>query len=435
MAYSGYPTPDEQSGDVTYGCIPIFVPNNPEFQELFAAAIYGLYATMGEEYFWREQGTLSPELAAQYAAQGLAATEAYAECGGTVSCDDIADCIETDEGVQLAINQHLSNSGYGTGAGTYDNPSIYTANPLLADGSVITGCDNDNLFGAITQLVDLMDSTLTDAFQQLELLTNYVERTSLLVSGVPAIGLLPIDEFVEFSNQVIDSLMENYVAQYTETIRDDYRCDLFCLVIDTCELDFQVFADYFMSRVGAAVSVENLQAAVEWFITGVWTGDDIVHASHAIICTMLAYGSKFFNVDMAWLSRVVTSSMNDPDADWETLCEDCNPEYPELQIGRCEDAFEAGTLEELSPGHFRISSTFTAGATYAVFERVGGGNISVLNSTLVSGTLTQNQWRTAGCVLEVSFWVAQPTVKTGISFYAARTGNNPFVIEFEVEAL
>jgi len=80
MPYSGYPTPDAQIGDVTYGCIAIYVPNNPEFSSQFAAIIYGLYAAMSNEDFWHEFGTLSPELAAQYAAQGLAQTEAYAEC-------------------------------------------------------------------------------------------------------------------------------------------------------------------------------------------------------------------------------------------------------------------------------------------------------------------------------------------------------------------
>lgn len=82
---SGYPTPDEQDGDVTFGCIPVVVPNNPEFNQAFAAAIYGLYASMSKPHFWRELGTLSAELAAEYASRGLAQTDAYSECGDDCS--------------------------------------------------------------------------------------------------------------------------------------------------------------------------------------------------------------------------------------------------------------------------------------------------------------------------------------------------------------
>lgn len=82
---TGYPTPDAQEGDVTFGCIPIVVPNNPEFNAAFAAAIYGLYSSMAKPYFWRTLGTLSPELAAEYASRGLAQTEAYEECGDDCS--------------------------------------------------------------------------------------------------------------------------------------------------------------------------------------------------------------------------------------------------------------------------------------------------------------------------------------------------------------
>jgi len=85
MPRSGYPTPDEQDGDVTFGCIPVVVPNNPEFNQLFAAAIYGLYASMSKPHFWRAFGTLTPELAAEYASRGLAQTDAYSECGDDCS--------------------------------------------------------------------------------------------------------------------------------------------------------------------------------------------------------------------------------------------------------------------------------------------------------------------------------------------------------------
>lgn len=279
----------------------------------------------------------------------------------SMTCEQIIDCIENDADTRLSLQIFLTQNGYGTGSGTYDTPTIYTNNPLLADGSQIPSCGNDNLFGAITQLIDFMNSVLTDIFERIEAGSNYLERTQILLSGVPGIGLLPLDEFVDFADNVISALGENYVSQYTSEIRDEYRCDLFCLCKDTCELDFQAWSEYFMSKVGSAISSENLSDGLEWFITGVWEGTQVVHAAHALMCDILAYGSKFFDLDPTYLSRVITSAMNDPDSDWTTLCEDCLPvnSHPAI-VTPCYGGGSAGILEDLGNGRWRVTSTARA---------------------------------------------------------------------------
>jgi len=88
----GYPTPDNPTGDVTFSCIPVYVPSNPEFEGIFAAAIYGLYSEMSKEYFWRDFGTMSATDAAFLAARGLAASQAYdGDCGGggELTCEQV----------------------------------------------------------------------------------------------------------------------------------------------------------------------------------------------------------------------------------------------------------------------------------------------------------------------------------------------------------
>jgi len=126
MLYSGYPTPDAQTGDVTYGCIPIYVPNNSEFASQFAAIIYGLYSAMSNEDFWHEFGTLSPELAAQYAAQGLAQTEAYAECP------------QMSEGFQIGDVKWIPHD-------------TIPANWLLCDSTVHNRVDYPDLYTLLTE--------------------------------------------------------------------------------------------------------------------------------------------------------------------------------------------------------------------------------------------------------------------------------------------
>lgn len=238
-------------------------------------------------------------------------------------CEAIINCIETDPATGTALMQYLTDNGYGTGSGTPETPSIYTDNPTIFDGSQITDCDNDNLFGGITQAVDLMNQTITDAFEGFESETALFEQVSHVLSGIPITDFLALDDMVSFAENLLSNIAQNYAAEYTETIRDEYRCDLFCLSVDTCEMDFQAYADYFMGRVGESISDEGIDDALLWFITGNFLGDSIVHATHALLCQILAYGSKFFSIDMSYFAKMLTAFMNDPDPDWEILCDDC----------------------------------------------------------------------------------------------------------------
>ena len=212
---SGYPTPEEQTGDVTYGCIPVFVPNNPEFQSLFAAAIYGLYAQMSKEYFWREQGTLSPELAAFYAASGLAQTEAYAECGGVVSCDDIADCIETDEIVQSALAQNLANNGFSPGGNAEQNSQNVTMSPSQSAANLLPedyDCSDNQLMATARAIVQKFDEFTQDFFDQMELLTNPLELVDITSDGIPVADTL--GNVAAFADFVAQTVRETYQASY-----------------------------------------------------------------------------------------------------------------------------------------------------------------------------------------------------------------------------
>lgn len=236
-------------------------------------------------------------------------------------CARVIECIQSDPDVASALMQFLSENGYGTGAGTPEAPSILIDNPPLADGTQIPSCDNDNLFGGITQLVDLMHDMLVDAFEGFEAATGRTERIAAVLSAIPIVDVLPIDDLIEFADQLLENLSQDFDAQYTAEIRDEYRCDLFCATKDTCELDFQTWANYFASRAGATFDNVSITDALDWFLFGTFTGDLVVHAAHAIMCQILAYASDFFDINMSWITKAVTAFMNDPDPDWNVLCE------------------------------------------------------------------------------------------------------------------
>jgi hypothetical protein len=317
---SGYPTPDNPEMQ-TFTNVCITIPSSIE--DVFYQVLLGQISEMAKEYYWKAEGTMTPEMAAFLWSQTLAMTSGDLEECSTMSCEDVADCIESNAATQAAIQAFLESAGYGSGQGTPTTPSIYTGNQELLDGSQITGCDNDSLFGAVTQLVDLMNTMLTDFFEFVEGETEQVEKWAALLEAIPITNILAIDDLIQFADQLIENIAQSYAAEYTAQLRDEFRCDLFCLVKDTCELSFQAWADYFMGLLGEAIVDNAFSNTIAWFTGGNFSNEEIVYAGHALICQVFAYGSKWLDFDMAWFAKVVTASMNDPDSDWTILCTEC----------------------------------------------------------------------------------------------------------------
>jgi len=320
MSYSGYPTPDT---DPNQEFINVCIAIPSSVGDVFYQVLLGQISEMANDYYWKQDGTMTPEECAFLWSQTLALTPAdLTECL-TMTCEDVADCIENDVAVQNALQTYLESKGYGSAEGTPLSPSVYNSNEPLLDGSLIAGCDNNNLFGGVTQLVDLMNTMLEDFFEYVEGLTEGAERWGAVLEAIPITNILAIDDLIQFADQLIENIGQSYTAEYTATLRDEFRCDLFCLVKDTCELDFQAWADYFMDLLGQSITENAFDNTIAWFTGGNFSNEEIVYAGHAIICQVFAYGSKFFGFDMVWFGKVVTAAMNDPDSDWTILCDEC----------------------------------------------------------------------------------------------------------------
>lgn len=283
-------------------------------------------------------------------------------------CEQMIDCILNDADTQNAFKQFLEQNGFGAGNGNPDNPDVYEDNPLMIDGSQIASCNNDNLFGAITQTVDLLNTLIEDIFENWEAATARTERIAAVLEAIPLTNLFAIDDLFQFADQLLENLAQNYASQYTAALRDEYRCDLFCISKDTCQMDFQQMANYFWSRAGATFDDVEFIESVDWFIFGTFTGDLVVHAAHAIVFSVLAYGAKFFNIDMGWLSKALTSYLNDPDPDWATLCTECPPsgDYWIWVWDFATDGFTGWTIENGTEEADSIQSV-DAGAFQAIY--------------------------------------------------------------------
>ena len=239
-------------------------------------------------------------------------------------CDQIAECIASNAATQAAIrdfvtgdteiNQHIQEVS--TAGQPMTGPQIEA---LIGDS-----CDEDAAFGGWTALIRQMDANNRDLFERIEVGTNAIERTNLTISALPGIGLLPIDELFGFFDELLDNLVENYAAQYTTTLEDELRCDLFCLALDNdCGLNFDQLFTYFNDRIGGSFTVESLLLDILSFIgSGSWSGTQIVDAMMLLQVSILRTSSTFIDFPVYSLQKTYTLGLNDPDPDWSTLC-DC----------------------------------------------------------------------------------------------------------------
>jgi hypothetical protein len=368
-------------------------------------------------------------------AHELAAIFATPEDGANMTCEQVADCIETNEATQAALSSFLNQNGYGTGDGTPTAPNYWTSNETILDGSQISGCDNDNLFGGIKQSVQFINARITDFLEQAELITNIAERIQLAIAGIPIVGALPADEVVGFIDQIFEEIAENYAANYTVDLENEYACDLFCLVKDTCELDFQAFADYFLTRVGESIdSGEDFAQFILWFTTGVFSGTAVVDAAFALVCSALAYSSNVFGINISNLALTLTAAMNDPDSDWTILCEDCPDEglTPELSLGACSVfVYDGGTnLTNTTGSTWTAEATSNPGDWRVTLIRQGGGNFRLESVSFISGGWGGfAAWKEPSGSCDAGFDYPDPSV-TAMEMFTW-TNTTPFTVQFD----
>jgi len=203
--------------------------------------------------------------------------------------------------------------------GTITYPIVYNDNPVLLPAS--EECDYGHLFAAATGLIDLADLSIVDLLQKVEAASVALEAVAEVISAIPGLGVLPLDEIFALVDQFLDMTLTNYLAAYTQPLRDQYRCDLFCLAQDSCGFFFVEAFDYFADRAVVDIETMDMQDFVEFLSGGVFTGEEYVHVLHAFFFFCLAFGFSFVGVDAEYLAKVVQAKFNDTDPDWEILCE------------------------------------------------------------------------------------------------------------------
>jgi len=252
-------------------------------------------------------------------------------------CEMIIDCIQNDADVKAAlrdfivtddaINQHVTNIA----AAQALSLAQRLTNLLKPDQ-----CDPDYVFNQCSVLVQLVHDLSEDMFEALEVASNQLERADILVSAVPAAGFNDTAATVfRAADQIAEEIAEDYSGAYDEALYDTIRCKIFCACKDDCTLTIDKAIEVYTVLLGDAVPSDPFDAfiAIMGFIAAGDFGTDVpVYLMHLFALTAIRLSQNVFGIDFGILANRLLAAGDDPDNDWEILCEDCPapPDTPNI---------------------------------------------------------------------------------------------------------
>jgi len=347
--------------------------------------IDGALATLKETWNFQQIDTeaMTPEEASQY-------FENMQEEFIVSICDAIADCLNDESSPANTAMKNQIAKQMNQGADSDPNTPTYSGSDSgfgKEKDATLThdNCDNDIMFGFATQLVDLINSTIEDAFQIVEAGSNVDEKAAILVQEVPMLG-----EALAYADQIVEEVVENYSAYYTEEIRDKFRCDIWCMIVQSpdCTFKFSQLASYFYGLAGMTPSAIAFNETMEILTNGLSWGATTVYFAHALLCDALQYASSFSGLSVPQLQKVVQSYFNDADSDWSTICDDCVNDCPpsgdfNFVTGQC---FEIGNVD--GGIHPTANGQWIDGTGFVSVQTGGGSATIEIYYEIPQGTLT-----------------------------------------------
>lgn len=317
-------------------CVEIMMPDDDAFMPQLAGAI----AMLTKQYQYQNTNEAHAAIIAKQWLTAYMATD-WQSC---MDCQDIADCIETNEATQDAINDLIANYLSANDNNPVGKPLPSSKTTASLSGLYNPTCDLDILWSQCLYTVRTTNEVIKDALDKFETLTNPVELTVAAAEVIPEIGdtVGAIPSYIALLQSFI---AENYNADYTTTpvtgYEDVLACELFCLCKSDCNITIDRFYTLLLNRVKdrydtgePVIAVLNDLAA---YLLGIDSGGDLVadmaflliwgglKLANFIIGGLLSRPKVGDGVIKTWLQLAA----NNPDPDWNIICTTC-PAYEDL---------------------------------------------------------------------------------------------------------
>lgn len=336
----GYPTPDDFSFSTTTRCVPI--PDDPTFIAIIGAQLFE--ATQPK--FWRKLGTMDEETAADYMAQAVALYDAIAECGGLMSCEQVQDCIETDEGVLTALISQMTANGFSPSGNALESTDVTLTDAQKAGNLLPEGysCEPPQAMATARKIVQEFNEASNDFFESVETITNAAELGVITTDGIPIADTL--NNIAEFVDWLIQTMREIYQASYNQEVEDELTCAVFCAIMSDCSLSYDdllnVWETYADPSVAFPENTDDFQELVDWATSLTLTISTGTVATHFYLLTQamkFGSGTVFEIAGLTSLKSIIGMTVGYFDQSY-TECDDCPTEEDPTDFWMIYENFE-----------------------------------------------------------------------------------------------
>lgn len=360
-------------------CVTITIPDDTQWLWLVQKCLS--YPTT--KRFWRGENALTDEMRFNWEERVLNPFIEKILAGdlcpeeGTMSCEDIADCIETNEAVQEAIAQTtqetLQNGGYvpnpATNLDTNPPPTLSSSDKTqnLLPAGYDCEAQPQLTMGKAREIVRELHETAEDFFELIEYTTNASEALAMAVENVPVIGQAGASA-IQFLDWVIETMAENYQAAYNQTVEDELACMLFCAMLDDCTMSIDRLIALYEEKGSITTPPPDDISAILDFIQTLPATVSVagVAAFHWLILRMLSWGT-FGGFSAAYL-RNMLSQTSGSDYSYKNLCDDCATDAPQdywrilwdFQLGAQEWRADQNTIYVSGAGFELRPGTYTS---------------------------------------------------------------------------
>lgn len=256
-----------------------------------------------------------------YLMQGSAMAEEGEDQTTALLCEEVAACIDSGN-LDDTLTQYITNNEYPQNA-----DEVYLDHPV-STVNVIEECDADKVYGFVVQMVDFQHAIITDFFHILVASVNWAQKLAATLGNIPIVGSLTFGILGDLVAVLTEDIQENYDASYTESVRQDYICDIFCLVMENCSLNLLEQQEYYMMEFAIDVKNMTFYDFCEFAVNFSFGGSEWSHLMHAFLVSIWMTGSSFLKIEPETYNGIMRGMWNDPDPDWAVVCDACGaPSY------------------------------------------------------------------------------------------------------------
>lgn len=318
------------------------------------------------------------------------------ECGDLNTILEIILNMQGDINVLLGITENTyTDTPYDVTHTPSDAQYYDTLTEPLQSSPCTTNAERDVLYGGVIALADYMIGNVTDFLEIVEQnIANPPELVENIVEAVPGLGLLPIDDLVEYGGWLIDQFLDAWNATVTEDLIQDFYCELFCLALDhNCQLTLDLIIGLCNSKMPSTLEgifKMSIQNAISFVVLGNFVGDDFFYVGIGLQLNLIAMGQQWVRA-RGWKPYQYRFSAGklEPNNGHEVFCTEC-PEYAsyiEYDFTISNHGFTAvggtwvagqgwvATITEPSSGNYRAAMTITKEYTGSLPKTFGGGLI------------------------------------------------------------